>query len=316
MKYILFWNEFYGSTAMNLGLGSSIFERCPIKNCYTTHDRTFMNEEDFDAIIFYSARWYASSNPAPDQNKRKSKQKYVFFSWESPYNSFFEEKYVENFYNWTLTYRRDSDIHFPYRTFIFKDTKYVPPTLDEFKTKTKTAMWLVSNCHTMGTERRKNYVNLLKKYIDIDVYGKCGTYSCDNSTACRIILEKNYYYYLAFENTQTQDYVTEKTYDNLMYNAIPVVLGNANYDDIVPPHSVIDVKDFGSPKILADFLIRLKNNYTEYVSYFTWKNKYTLLETSEYALCQLCEMLHRPLEYSSYDNIKDWFFGFNSYLKR
>lgn len=309
MKYILYWDTFYGDENMNLGQGSEIFKRCPVNTCYATHNHSYLPVEDFDAVIFYAARWSVWESGIPE--KRSPKQKYIFFSWESPFNTYYEARSIFNFYNWTLTYRRDSDIHFPYRMFFKNDTKYEIP---KGFNKTKTAMWLVSNCMTVGTKRRAAYARELKNYVDVDIYGKCGSMQCENTDICRKILEDNYYFYLAFENTQCLDYVTEKMYDTMKYNVIPIVLGNSNYNYIAPRHSVIDTKKFKSPKQLAGYLKQLMSNFSEYVKYFEWKKKYYVDDGWEYALCQLCEMLHRPLEYFSYNNIKDWF-GMDSYLK-
>lgn len=43
---------------------------------------------------------------------------------------------------------------------------------------------------------------------------------------CIDIVEENYYFYLAFENS---DYVTEKLMTALDHYTVPVVLGGANY---------------------------------------------------------------------------------------
>lgn len=314
MKYILFWDTFFGDESMNLGLGSDIFKRCPISTCYTTHNHSYMPVEDFDAIIFHSARWSSSQDGIP--NARSAKQKYIFFSSESPFNTYFDEGYLKNFYNWTMNYRRDSDIHYPYRMFrIRNDTDYNIPKQKILISKTKMAMWMVSNCISMGTERRKKYAKELKKYIDVDIYGSCGTVQCKNTTMCRNMMEKQYYYYLSFENSQGYDYVTEKMFDTMNYYVVPVVLANADFKNIAPNHSVIDTRDFATPKLLADYLQELVANTSEYLRYFEWKKKYYVALSNEYALCQLCDMLHRPLEYTSYDHIKDWYEGYNSYLK-
>lgn len=42
--------------------------------------------------------------------------------------------------------------------------------------KTKGVAWIVSNCHSSSD--REEYVIELKKYIPVDVYGKCGTLNC------------------------------------------------------------------------------------------------------------------------------------------
>ena len=50
------------------------------------------------------------------------------------------------------------------------------------KKKKKIAAWFVSNCFT--SSERERYVAELKKYIEIDVYGTCGTLECVNRLEC------------------------------------------------------------------------------------------------------------------------------------
>ncbi len=42
--------------------------------------------------------------------------------------------------------------------------------------KKKLVFWVVSNCHTHS--RREDYVKIMQKYIDVDVYGACGPLKC------------------------------------------------------------------------------------------------------------------------------------------
>ena len=55
---------------------------------------------------------------------------------------------------------------------------------------------------------------------------------------------------------------------------IPVVLGGGNYTLDAPDHSVINARDFSTPKALAEFLIELGNDEPRYHSYFNWKTRY------------------------------------------
>ena len=47
------------------------------------------------------------------------------------------------------------------------------------------AAWFVSNCKTFSG--RNEYVRLLQKFVQVDVYGNCGTMQCDKNKneACR-----------------------------------------------------------------------------------------------------------------------------------
>ena len=47
---------------------------------------------------------------------------------------------------------------------------------------------------------------------------------------------------------------------------------------MAPPHSHINIRDFDSPKELADYLLYLDKNDTAYLSYFWWKDHYRAKE--------------------------------------
>jgi len=73
----------------------------------------------------------------------------------------------------------------------------------------------------------------LQKYIDVDIFGECGTFNCprqyeENWTA---LWEREYKFYLAFENSVCQDYITEKFYGTLKLELILVVLGGGDYNE-------------------------------------------------------------------------------------
>ncbi|KAL1425814.1 hypothetical protein MTO96_018797 [Rhipicephalus appendiculatus] len=110
---------------------------------------------------------------------------------------------------------------------------------------------------------------------------------------------------LAFENSICVDYVTEKLFRPLDHYLVPVVFGGANYSERAPPHSYIDALSFESPESLAEYLRELSDNYTEYASYFKWKESYEIEWVD--AFCKLCTKLHNRAEVqrvSSYDDIR------------
>jgi hypothetical protein len=53
------------------------------------------------------------------------------------------------------------------------------------------------------------YIKELGKYIQVDVYGKCGTLDCKDGTDCFKSLSKQYKFFLAFENSNCRDYITD-----------------------------------------------------------------------------------------------------------
>ena len=74
-------------------------------------------------------------------------------------------------------------------------------------------------------------------------------------------------FYLAFENAVCKGYVTEKFW-NLKHLIVPVVLTRRVFDKWkVPDSAYIAVDDFKNITELADYLLYLQKNRTEYLKY-------------------------------------------------
>jgi glycoprotein 3-alpha-L-fucosyltransferase len=73
----------------------------------------------------------------------------------------------------------------------------------------------VSNCNDRNG--RQQYAHELQKHIPVDIYGKCGTKKCPRYTdTCYEMLDRDYKFYLAFENANCKDYITEKLFRNAL----------------------------------------------------------------------------------------------------
>jgi hypothetical protein len=146
----------------------------------------------------------------------------------------------------------------------------------------------VSHCETPS--KREEFAKELEKYIEIDIFGECDfkkskTDPCKEiknwtlSAECNINLYNNYKFYLAFENSLCDEYVTEKYWKlyNLdkffKANLVPIVRGpsTAHYEKISAKNSFINANDFKTAKSLADYLTYLNENNTAYLEYFEWK---------------------------------------------
>src|SRR5262249_38276383 len=88
----------------------------------------------------------------------------------------------------------------------------------------------------------------------------------------KVDVASHYKFYLAFENTNLTDYVTEKLIHAFQSTSLPCYMGAPNIDDFLPhPYSVIKTADFKSPKHLAQHLHSLLRNDVAYAEYFAWK---------------------------------------------
>ena len=68
--------------------------------------------------------------------------------------------------------------------------------------------------------------------------------------------------------------MTEKFFNILPYNVIPVVFNGANMSAIAPPHSYINAEDFSSVEQLAEYLQLVASNDSLFASYFWWRDYY------------------------------------------
>ena len=247
-------------------------------------------------------------------SRRSLGQRYIYFLLESPAHDNLDYSRFSDFFNWTMTYRRDSDIFAPYGSFSqLSQPTSVEPILKRVRglPKQNLVAWVVSNCNT--NSKREEYVSELQKHISVDVFGGCGTKSCPgariNSGKCRSLLERDYMFYLAFENSKCNDYVTEKFYLALDMDIVPIVMGGANYSAIAPPGSYIDVNDYSSVQELAKELKRLSEAREEYLNFFRWKATKKVLPGLSQMGCNLCKSLHESKPTKIYQDLGTWWRG-------
>ena len=170
--------------------------------------------------------------------------------------------------------------------------------------KTDLVAWVVSHCETPSL--RERYAAQLMKHIPVHVYGQCGNLSLGQSTRDVTKLKRRYKFYLAFENSLCPEYATEKVWNTLNADTVPVVLGMADYKKILPKGSYIDIRDFQSAESLAKYLKYLDGNDRAYEKYFEWKNNYVIKHHYEY-YCKLCDYLHKnPRPKKTYSDLYSW----------
>ncbi|KAI6214717.1 hypothetical protein M3Y94_00301700 [Aphelenchoides besseyi] len=124
------------------------------------------------------------------------------------------------------------------------------------------------------------------------MFGRCANGRISRKQ--KLELMTSHRFYLAFENNNCDEYVTEKFFEALRFGIVPVVYGARKeyYEQIAPSHSFIHLEDFERVEHLAAYLHYLTNNQTAYNEYFHWKHKYYVSETKFF--CRLCKLLQDP----------------------
>jgi alpha-1,3-fucosyltransferase len=321
-KTILVWNSPYRIETANFGVGHEPFikQKCEISDCTVFYNKAALPLEDYDAVILHMALLWKTKLP---DYERRQHQRFIFLTQESPASMpRLDVTTMGNYFNWTMTYELNSDILLLYGR--IHPTSTAPKTLEETRklieathrspvknyaaNKEKSVAWMVTHCETPGL--RESYVRQLLRFIPIDIYGDCGDLNCSRNTTygfsdpkCYDMLETKYKFYLSFENSICDDYVTEKFFEIMNHDIVPVVYGGANYSLIAPPHSYIDALQY-TPETLAQYLKVLDATDKLYNEYFWWKNHYTVEsgveQMARHGFCDLCKKLHEDEDVVKY----------------
>ena len=117
-------------------------------------------------------------------------------------------------------------------SFIWKLNETFDENFDFSRSKTELAAAMISNCD--APSRRLKLIAELQKHVTVEIFGKCGRncpskFDDDQPGDCREIIGNTFKFFFAFENSVCQDYITEKFFEVLKFNIIPVVLGGGSY---------------------------------------------------------------------------------------
>lgn len=84
----------------------------------------------------------------------------------------------------------------------------------------------VCNCDTFKTIVFATNKQITVHNFQVDIFGECSARSCKRGeTACEPNVAAIYKFYLSFENSFCSEYVTEKFYNYMAKDIVPVVLG-------------------------------------------------------------------------------------------
>ena len=288
---LLFWNRYHSGRKWWHVPDEQVNHRCGKCSCSFIYDDQAYHE--MDAVLFdFNKALLENYTTSPDEDPsnlklpspRITEQYWILYNNEPAHN----EKYYTRLhnslradvFNLSATYRNEADIVLKYGKCKKRNL------LSLFKRRTNytekkagLVIWLVSNCN--ASSNRLEYAQELQKFISVDIGGRCGERGSrkifgEPTFDTPLQSLNKYKFYLAFENTFCDQYITEKVFKMLDVEShvVPIVRGAGPYKGILPPGSYIDTADFSSPKHLAAYLHHLDKNDELYNEYFIARDKY------------------------------------------
>ncbi|XP_045521219.1 alpha-(1,3)-fucosyltransferase C-like, partial [Pieris brassicae] len=289
-----------------------IKQKCPHINCYISYDKNLLKDDhrNFDAVVF-KVRDIMKLMEKNIKITRSPNQIYVFNSLEPSDMHPVCNPIFDNFFNWTWTYKLNSEISHPFFNIYDINNEIVGPKLfinwtrqmdhtDKYKSrmrkKTKAVAWIVTECKLKVKHQEfiNEFKNELKGYnYTLDIYGPCGDKKCPKRSTknCYDIIEQHYFFQMVLEETFAEDYITERMVRAMTHISIPIVLGGSHYNRFLPPGSYINAQSFDIKKLgaIIDYLIK---NPTTYEYFFDWKNHYYYMARPRSHMCDLCTKLN------------------------
>ncbi|RCN35957.1 hypothetical protein ANCCAN_18165 [Ancylostoma caninum] len=311
---IVAWTKYYSDTISNALKPTMV--NCP-------YECDIVEREDMDdtrvpaAYIFHGRDLNSSDLP-----RRYPHQLMVMMLFEAPPysgNSLFEMPV--DYFNATMTYRKDSSYPWPYGKFeTRRDHENVEDIITEKELQTalprkrRGALIFVSHCDTHSS--RETRIRQLSEVTNITVVGTCNWFyptankvKCPKGDPCEDDLIAEHRFYISFENSECKGYITEKFFKRMSQMLVPIVLKRIIYsDEDIPPDSFVALDDFNSYTLLAKHLDMLLHNDSEYMKYFKWTRRYRKPYSYKSDVgCKLCADLHAKKELRV-DNIREHFY--------
>ncbi|XP_068440917.1 alpha-(1,3)-fucosyltransferase 4-like [Clinocottus analis] len=278
------------------------FELYQIAGCTLTDEKSAYPQAD--AVIIHH-REVASGDADLPPEPRPRAQKWIWMNYESPTHTPSLWRF-ENVFNLTMTYRRDSDIFIPYGYLVPRErgtkgvqNRFAPPLRASSRShlrRPRLLAWVISNW--LESHVRVSLYYKLRSYLQVDVFGRSARPVPEDSGGSSVVrLVGRYQFYLALENSQHTDYITEKLWNAVRAGAVPVVLGPSrkNYERFLPPEAFIHVDDFPTVRGLARYLLMLRGNPEMLRRHLDWRGRYTLHQPVFWAdhYCKACGAVSR-----------------------
>lgn len=295
---ILLWHWPFGRSYRLRG--DKCQELYNISGCFLSDDTSTLSTAD--VVVFHHQELSTGRVSLPLQLDRPASQHWVWLSLEPPANNANLSR-LNGLFNWTMSFRRDADVPIPYgRTVLGADRRAGRIPLN----RSCLVSWVVSKY--LPHQARATFYQTLSRYVPVHVYGRWHGRPLSNQELLPTI--EKCYFYLALENSQAKDYISEKLWNAFQAGAVPVVLGpsRATYEALAPPGSFIHVEDFRSPAALAEHLKHVAADRRAYEKYFRWHHCYRIQTVTDWRerLCQICVHYPQLAATKTYQDLKAW----------
>ena len=131
--------------------------------------------------------------------------------------------------------------------------------------KTKFCNFIYSNPRCMI---RNNFFKKLSKYKRVDSAGRFNN-NMDKSIDNKLEFIREYKFTFAFENSEFDGYTTEKIFEPMLVNSVPIYWGNPLVHKDFNPKTYLNYYDFNNEDELINKIIELDNSPDKYAQYFT-----------------------------------------------
>nr|KAG5703058.1 hypothetical protein BaRGS_016219 [Batillaria attramentaria] len=260
-----------------------------------------------DAVVF--GNWWITRHDPP---ARQPHQLFIYYNMNS--SNYVRLRYFfptwRSAFNWTWSYRRDSDIFQPAA---FLQKVKPPHTYRQYKVmvKEKSQLAFLVKKQSRSQSKVEEYVERLSQEITVtqipETEIKATTTHVKGSADLKD-LANQHFFYLSFEKALCADFVTDAFFDlyDPEVNAVPVVRGRADYRTMFPQDTFVDSSIAAGPKELAASLKELSMNLKLYSAMLWRKSQYVKRDGLPLAWCQLCEKLHSYHGDRYYEDIQSW----------
>ena len=302
---------------------------CNYQNCVFTCDKSMSNKAD--ALLFHESNLYKEFDEVEESLKsfsRQQSQRWILWNDEANLVQSSLDKFM---FNWTISYKSNSQASYcAYGCYVqnkqvLNDTDFAQMVRKNFESRQANSVWFVSNCKSIF---RNVFAAKLSNFTSVSMFGKCAKEFkslnvktnvfnetlCERNSRCETDVFEGNKFFLALENQNCSDYITEKFWRTLSFDMIPVVVqpSKAYYEKIAPPNSYIHVADFGYDlKKTGAYLNRVATELDLYFKYFKWKQFYSIGFGSKFAekmrMCELCFQLNTKKANSYYLNVSTYF---------